>query len=80
MNAYYRVRPSWGYVVELRDFCDNVVEIYTAGNHQKDSQIYNARNPVDYNTLSRFARQTAREMLIEQGYSKGKIIYDSTLI
>ena len=75
--ALYRAEEGWGYAVEVYRADGTMVKRYTAGDCPHESQTYNwnGRGALDTSTLSRYARQTAKEMLGDAGL-KGLVTED----
>ena len=88
LRAEYCVRLKRGYTVMVwKKFYDNNlgyfwedVEVYHAGNSPYDSSEVVYHNGLDRNTMMRYARRTAREMLIELGDPDGEIHYSGDLM
>lgn len=88
LQAGYCVRKNWGYVVIVyRQMYDAMlgyywedIDVYEAGNSKLDSGIFGSTDPVDRNTLMKYARQTARELLTEHGYQNGRVFYEAGLL
>lgn len=79
MHAEYCARKNYGYVVQIIDDENMVVDEYSAGDSDTDSQVY-CTGKLEWKILMRYARQAAREMLEEHGSPNGKIILNWDLI
>lgn len=87
LMAEYCVRKWAGYTILIsKEYYDpnlgyfwEDIDIYEAGNSAFDSQA-SGYAPLPRNTLMKYARQTAREMLIEHGDPKGQIVYNGDLM
>ena len=71
--AHVQVRTKFGYNVAIVDEDGEIIEEYSAGDSRLDSQVYGTGD-LDYKTLLKFAKQTAKEMLIDNDAEKPYVI------
>lgn len=85
--AEYCVRKNRGYAViiwapfegEFGTFYEDI-DSYYAGNSPHDSGAVVYHGGLDRNTLAKYARRRAREMLVEHGEPHGEIRYSGDLM
>ena len=81
MRSIIYAATGCGYCVQVIDGGEVIYE-YSAGNHQKESQIFmDPRSPkaVKQGQLKRWAKQTAGEVANEWGIPAKRIEYDADL-
>ena len=81
MQTVIYAATKYGYAVQVVDGGE-VVDEYTAGNHQLESQAVTtprSRNSVKLSQLRRWAKQTAGEIAEKRGVPASQVEYDADL-
>jgi hypothetical protein len=74
LAALYGVKKNYGYYIFIiKRESGDIIDTYHAGDSNKDSQWYGTGD-LSYAELTKFARQTAKEMLLEHGDTKPHVI------